>query len=286
MSLSTDYHISPPADERSWDEKAGHFVRSFSSELAYLARTGILCTQERLFDAPAEYEVLAAREWQWKANSGGLYVLIHGLHGRPNAWDPQLSLLKAEQPDHDVCVPRVPHRGDCPISDSVAPILGMIEDYIENHPSRPICLLGVSNGGRIAMEMALRLRDRPTSIKVSIVAGAVMGTMRINVLRLLSLDRYFCSKVVAEDLTYDSADARARIDRARQPLPDGVERDYEFYSSTEDSQIRPYNAALPILNQGEQHYTVYGSNHGGIVSEVCREQITRCMEWMNSEKQV
>ena len=98
-------------------------------------------------------------------------MLIHGLKGRPNIWYRQLNELR-KNGQYEIRAPKVYHRGKCSISAAADPIFKMIADYASKNPGKPICLMGVSNGGRIALELEYRLRHVTRNpVKLSIVAG-------------------------------------------------------------------------------------------------------------------
>ena len=258
-----------------------NFVKSWLREIQYSLTTAVVTTLEKLRGTPVEYVVPSADGNQWKEGNRGLYAVIHGLNGRPNIWRNQLSALRKQQPDFEIRLPYVPQRGNCSLEEAVAPIEAMIRDYIEQHPGQPVCLMGVSNGGRLAMELEIRLRDTKAPIKVSSVAGALSGTKQIDLMHRFGVAKKVYSSPLVDDMLYQSETAMRILNSARQVLPAGVERAYDFYSSPNDFQIKPYTGAFPVIGQEDvSYFVVPGENHNSIVSRVSDIQIERCVGWM------
>ncbi|MCC5832670.1 MAG: hypothetical protein JJU12_06480 [Chlamydiales bacterium] len=141
--------------------------------------------------------------------------------------------------------------------------------------------MGVSNGGRIAHEVEYRLRSgHQNPVKVSNIAGALLGTKKINLLKRLGLARLLYHDSVVNELSYLSEDALSRINNFREDTDRC--RSFDFFASTEDSQIEPYSASLPLLNKGETFYVVHGVNHNSIVSAVAEAQVDLCRQWMEA----
>lgn len=145
----------------------------------------------------------------WKKDSSGLCVLLHGFKGHPSIWDPHLKILN-EESKIDVFVPFVPKAGNCSLEEAASPILPNIIDYTKNHPDKPICLIGVSNGGRLAtwLEVQLRTISPSTPVKVSTIAGVHFGTPIIQLLEKLKLAKFFLSPVIRKELSYGNVKAK------------------------------------------------------------------------------
>lgn len=223
----------------------------------------------------------------WRTESEGLYVLIHGLNGHPSIWESQMDQLKSEK-NKDLFIPYVPLRGNGPLEEVANPILRVIEDYTSSHPSKPICLIGYSNGGRICTWLETRLRSSaPTSpIKISTIAAIHFGSSRMDLVKSChqwtgwSLG-YNLS--VVNDLCFGSEKAKEILKAVRFPLKNGVIRDFEFFASTEDLQVPEISSSIPKLgkNLKATYRVIHGYDHGGIVAGVSVDQIRSCEEWMN-----
>lgn len=222
----------------------------------------------------------------WRAESEGLYVLIHGLKGHPSIWQTHIDQLQ-EETTRDLFVPYVPLQGNGPLEEVAHPILKVIEDYVAHHPTKPICLIGVSNGGRLCtwLEAQLRISAPQVPIKISTIAAVHFGSSRMNLVKRchqwtgwgLGYD-----VSVIDDLCFGSNKAKEILDRVSQPLPSGVIRDFEFFGSTEDLQVPELPSSMPKLGNGLQSVNniIHGYNHNSIVAGVAIQQVKSCQEWM------
>lgn len=260
-----------------------NFAKSWFKEAGYLLTMITQAVKERVTGAPAEY-VVPSDENNWKEGNRGLYVAVHGLKGHPRIWRNQLERLKQQNENFEIRLPYVPQRGNCRLGDAVDPIEGMVRDYIEQNPERPVCLLGVSNGSRVAMELEVRLRDTKTPIYVSNVAGALSGTKQMNLAQRLKVATLLYNSDIVDEMHYQSDRSKHLLEKVREPLENGVQRVYDFYASPDDFQIKPYTGSLPAL-EGKRatYFEVPGENHSSIVAKVAAVQTDRCMAWMRQQ---
>lgn len=271
-------------DRRHLCQRVTDFFLSWYREAMYGLRTIALNIQERIYGAPPEYCHPETGHYHWKEGNRGLYLLIHGLNGRPNIWFDQLQLLRQQQPDCEIRIPYIHQRGNCKLSCAVEPIFQMLQSYMEENPGKPICIMGVSNGGRIAAELDLRLREQESKVRLSIVAGAIMGSQKMDLLKRTGLARFLHHKAIVREISYCSLQARLHLGKLQDPLPPRVQRSYEFFASTEDFQISPCSAALPEVGHGATYNLVHGENHSSIVSAICATQVLNCVDWMSAQK--
>lgn len=273
-------HFVMPSDHRSCVEKCTYKVLSFIREIFY----GLSSVYNRIFQTDS-YN-LCGQNTNWKKDSIGLCVLIHGLRGHPSIWRSQKQLLKSHT-KIDTFVPFVPKKGDCSLEEAARPILSTILDYIAKHPGKPICLIGVSNGSRLStwIETELRQRDPRVSVKVSTIAGVHLGSSVINRLESFGIAGCFLKPVIRRELAYNSEKAKELLSRVKAYWPSGFgvgERAYEFYASMDDCQVPDLDSSLPIINKGEQFHVVSGQGHNSIVAAVAKEQIASCVNWIHS----
>lgn len=218
----------------------------------------------------------------WKEGSEGLVVFLHGLRNDPAAWFSQKALLRGH-PKIDVFAPVVPKRGMCSLEEAARPILPTLLDYTSKNPRKPVCLLGVSNGSRIAtwLEVQLRGQARHTPVKVSTIAGVHLGSSRMNLLEKLGLSKWFYPEALRSELKYKSSYAESLLRQVQAPLPAGcAPRAYEFYATTDDLSVPDLDSSLPHLGKGEQHHVVHGHSHDSIVTAVARQQMMSCTTWI------
>jgi hypothetical protein len=212
--------------------------------------------------------------------------MLHGLNSDPTQWFKQLSIVR-KQNNIDVFVPVVPKRGNCSLNDATDPLLPTLLDYAKKNPTKPICLLGISNGGRLALNLETKLRETTlqTPVMVSSISGAHFGSSRMNLLEKFYLAKLFHSKIICEELRYGSDSARKLLGNARAILPENcAKRKYEFYASSDDQTIPDLDSTLPELNKGEKHYLLNGHSHDSIITAVATKQIASCVQWINDSK--
>lgn len=223
----------------------------------------------------------------WRAESEGLYVLIHGLNGHPVIWQSHVDQLKNDQ-KKDLFVPYVRLKGNGPLEEVADPLLKVIEEYALNHPKKPVCLIGVSNGGRICawLETQLRSSAPSTPVRVSTIAAVLFGTSRMDLIKRCHQFTNWSlgyNLSVVNDLCLGSEKAKEILKNVSLPLAEGVIRDFEFFASTEDSQVPEIFSSMPTLGNDLKvvNHLVHGYDHNGIVAGVSVNQIQSCKEWMN-----
>ncbi len=218
----------------------------------------------------------------WKKESDGLVVLLHGLNTSPAVWHAQRSLLDSH-PNIDLFAPTIPHFGACSLEEATHPLLNSILNYTQTHPNKPVCLLGTSNGSRIATKLEVEMRQKApkTPVLVSSVAGLHFGSKGMNLLKWLGIAKKLYPEAVQNEFTFANPTAAHLLEQIKSPLPPQcAERKYEFYASLDDVFIRELSSTLPVLNKGEQRYILTGESHYSIVAAVAKKQIETCVHWI------
>lgn len=268
-------------DCRSWARTLLDRTKSIGHEFLFKGQRAV----NSMLGYTNDYVTPSGQGNNWKPDNEGLYVLIHGLNGHPSIWDGHASAIKDLHPQAEVRQPYVPLKGQTSLESAARPISDMVRDYIQHNPGRPVTLMGVSNGGRIASYIENDLRDIPSAIRVSNIAGVQFGSGIMNTLNDWGLSRFLMSKPIQEQLPYGSQTAQDLLEAERRPLPPKVERDFDFYATTEDTRLWPYSVALPQLGHGERHYIVHGAEHDSIVPRVRDAQLDNVIPWMQSHLQ-
>ncbi len=274
-TATADQILREQYDHRTGIRKVVDFVVSLFRQIQY---TFVVLCRRFFLSNPPSY----GQKIEWKSDSQGLVVLLHGLRNAPAAWYAQLRILKQHE-RIDVFAPTVPKRGMCSLEEAASPILPTLLDYVGKNPGKPLCILGVSNGSRIAAWLEIQLRGcaSQTPVRVSTIAGVHLGSRRMNLLEKLGLAKWFYPDVLREELKYGSAKARELLGRLASPLPAGcAARDYEFFASTDDLSVPDLDSSLPTLNKGERSYIVHGHSHDSIVTAVAERQIASCVRWI------
>lgn len=228
---------------------------------------------------------------EWKEKSEGLVVLVHGLgEGGPVSWTMHVSILE-QHPTIDIFTPKVVKDGRCALEEAAEPIFQQVSDYIKNHPTKPVCLIGGSNGSRIVTWIETKLRnDHPnTAVRVSTIAGIHLGTWGVNLLAFLRVPQCLqrigwgrkFPPVLCDELRVGSEKAKRLLESVKAPLPENcAPRSYELIAAAHDWMVFNTESSLPELNMGEARHIVYGHGHLSVLSAVAREQIDGCLAWM------
>jgi hypothetical protein len=89
---------------------------------------------------------------------------------------------------------------------------------------------------------------------------------------------------VVNDLCFGSEKAKRILEDVSQPLSQGLTREFEFFASTEDSQVPGLSSSMPKLGIYHKpvNHVVHGYDHNGIVAGVALDQIRSCMGWMRN----
>lgn len=263
---------------KSVSEKCLYILTSFFLELWWLLKRVfkiIFYKPSILYLQPFETPV-------WNPNSDGLYLFIHGLRLHAFEWEEHLKCLEGQMDKVDVLMPKVVKKGDCSLEAAGKPILKIIMNYINSHPNKPICILGMSNGCRIALWLEYQLRQKApqVAVKVSATSGVLFGTRLVNFLRKFAILRIFVGcPTICDELAFGSETARKLLDRVKEPF-DQDKRDYEFYTTTEDFELIDLCTALPRLDKGERYHVVPGRGHHSILPVICQKQMQDCQDWM------
>lgn len=231
------------------------------------------------------YRVIARRGYDdpgvqkiWTAESKGLCVLVHGLSGHPSIWEPQLERLREEK-NIDLFVPYVPLGGNGEIEEVARPILERVKEYANKNPGRPICFMGVSNGGRICTYSETELRKVSSApVRVSTIAAVHFGTSRMDWVRWFGL-RLGYNPVVVKDLCFGSDKAKEILLKVAEVAD--APREYEFFATTEDTQVPEIVSAIPDVGSYKcTRHIVHGYGHNSIVAGVAHHQIDSWKMWM------
>jgi len=216
----------------------------------------------------------------WKEGNQGLYVLITGLKSHPIWAEGHRVRIEVGQPEMEVRIPFVPENGDCSLEEAAAPIIEMVRDYIRKNPQKPICLIGTSNGGRVAAKVELALRGEGAAIRVSTLAGVFFGSRRIDQFAHWNIAQYLYNPAVIDELQIGSETAKALIKEMRASLPEKDTRAYEFFTSTNDEFVPNFSSCLPILGKGETFHVMEGENHFSITHAAREKQLQNAFAWM------
>lgn len=276
LVLDKHYHSAIFTDRRTLLQKTVHLIASLVRQARY--SLAVFLHWHSRADRPFKDKKI-----EWKSDSEGLVVLVHGLGNSSSSWYSQLSLL-TQYETIDVFAPELFKRGLCSLEEAASPLLPTLLDYIQKNPGRPLCLVGTSNGGRVTawLETQLRQMSPQTPVKVSNVAGVHLGSQRMNLVEKLSVGKWIYPEALRQELQYSSAKAKELMDLINTPLPANcAQRTYEFYASTEDLTIPDLDSTLPQISHNKTYYIIHGESHSSIVTAVAEMQIKSCHQWIS-----
>lgn len=266
-------------DRRNSVEKSFDFALSLLKEVDY----AITMAKELFYDSQRTTYESCEKQKEWNKESQGCMVFLTGLNGHPSIWKKHLSDLKAVEAI-DRFVPYVPENGECELDQAAEPIYKVVLDYTQKHPGKKICLIGVSNGARIATYIETKLRqDAPNSpVKVSTIAGVHFGSRWANYLQILNaLQISRCCPALFNELGFASMKAKELLDEVQKPLAPNVKRAYQFYATTEDLIISDLSSSIPKIGTIASSFKIYhGEGHNSLVERVADEQMKDALQFL------
>lgn len=246
-------------------------------------------------------------DWINTSNSLGLIVSIHGLLGSPKTLGYEIAKKvslynKNNKLDHsyDVLLPIIPFRGNCALDVASSPLYEIILDYVITNPTKPIHLIGCSNGCRIASWIECKLRNNPnnipTNIKLTCIVGAFGGSILVDKFNWI-LGTILDDNVISDlstKIENKSETNTKLVKKINSELIVGS-RFYEFYGTANDWLIPNFNDCFPIItNDGDNgdngdnknfkviyHDLKYGYDHVGLGWFLADEIFNNSIEWMN-----
>lgn len=197
----------------------------------------------------------------------GLVVLLHGLHGHVIIMERLQTMFTKK--GFDVCAPRM-FAHQLGLEQCGSQVMMLISPYLKKFgESTPVAFIGLSNGGRVACALEVKMREaHPTTpVMISSIAGVIGGTMLVNradsLLRLIRL-----SSKVRKELMFNSSVSQRLISDMIQPLGPDMRRKFVFYATPQDQLVFPMSSSLPPIDKGEEHIIVQGCGHLSIMDLV------------------
>lgn len=205
-----------------------------------------------------------------------LYVFIHGLDGSHLTWSVYLKQLAFNSPHANYLNYPVPKRGNCGLKEASESLIARIDSYIREFPHTEfICLIGKSNGARIAARTERKLSHLTQSIHTVSISGIHQGTGTCMMPCIQRLFR-FHPKVI-RDLTYRSEHSLELLDKWRNSLQVAKgPRSHAFYISSEDEAVVPPESGLVQIGPHDQHFVFHGYTHRKLADGICLRVLANC----------
>lgn len=207
-----------------------------------------------------------------KENSIGLVALLPGLRVPESMLDGMHDVFEKTFPKAILFQPKVHNRGNCALDETVNSIYPEFKKFAQMHPQLPICLIGLSNGGRIAAEIAVRLEvdGFQNPVQIHCIGAPFLGTKIINQPSLPQAVQNQYKKVfltvgyqksIVDELTYQSDVGKALV----QKILNGKWESF-FYIGGVDWMIVPHSCALPRKAGKTFYFFGPTAGHGGMTS--------------------
>lgn len=197
----------------------------------------------------------------WKDNSKGLYLIIHGLCGSPITFGYALSkIINDYDSNFDIALPLIPFRGNCSLDLASEPILSLLMDYINKNPGKAIHIISCSNGCRISGYIESKIRDIDVNIKITSIVGAYGGS-RIMEQYSFPLQLILHNDII-KDLKLNSDTNNQLLNKMNSAIIKGS-RHYEFYGTANDWYIPNIDDCFPDIEATTKiyHPLVEGFDH-------------------------
>ncbi len=184
-----------------------------------------------------------------------LIVFIHGLNSSPLSWSKYLQKLPKDPQTH-YFAPYVVKKGYCSVESAAAPILRVLKNYGQQHPSSSIYLVGHSLGARIAGYLDRQLCTSHDTKLISI-AGPHYGTKCVTTIRKLGLTHSLglSPEMLAEN-HFGGEWSKTHVNRWREQSKQVVASQAchrLFFASADDLRIYPSQTCFPLLPNSSYH---------------------------------
>jgi hypothetical protein len=176
-----------------------------------------------------------------------------------------------------------------------AKIFQEIFAWAKNNPFKPIVLMGVSNGSRLAAHLAIMLREAgiENPIKVSCIAGVMFGTTMMNQPTWSPQNQQRWREAlqsglpmvgghhpeIIKDLSWASDSAKQLIAKIRIAAEQGM--DFEFFVSASDNKVTPPASAFPSKVWNASYYFALDEGHSSIIAASLATQLETCSRFID-----
>lgn len=207
-------------------------------------------------------------------NTKKVVIMLHGLHASPGQFINHIKYYKNNvNDDIKIYTPFIKEAGHTSLENSTIDILDTIEQYIDDiiQYNIKIIFVGISNGGRIAVNIMNILNDKYTDLDMYLttLGSPLKGTMSVSLLRNLYLidsnnypykeltfNNTFLSNIMSKFNTIKNITSKTR-----------------FYGSINDIVVFPITVCTL---ENHDNVVVNGYGHNSLVTSFCEDQ----MDWI------
>ena len=184
-------------------------------------------------------------------------------------------------------------KGNCSLEEASDKLYGKIFNWASLYPNKPIVFSGVSNGARLAADVASRLKiegEVSNKIKVNCIAGPFFGSKVIhpNCKPLVRRIWQFIlstplggslSKEIIKELAWNSEKSKELISKIRIAAQlHGIS--FDFYASQADSLVLPFTSSLVSNVQNSKCYISDKEGHRSIINASSEQIIINLKQFM------
>lgn len=212
-----------------------------------------------------------------------LFVFFHGLSSSPQRWHKYLDDLDAKHPTVNYYAPAIRERGNCSLEKAAKPILFFLKGYSRTHV-HPICLIGTSNGARLAAYIENELEKENLRIRTVTISGVHLGTNLMKILAFTGLGRRLgFHKDLMGDLSYLNEDSIRRASKWQECCKRAGDRhSHAFYGLSTDEKVWPWQSGL--INIDNATYQIFhGETHSGLANCIRENVIKESLDWVSKK---
>ena len=226
------------------------------------------------------------------ADTKCVIIMIHGMNSSSGQFQLHMNEIEKYNTDHNQCIkmfiPEVLNKGMTKLHDCGNDIYSKISSHLDviHKQKIPVILIGISNGGRIALYLYSKIMDNYPEIRLYIttLGSPIKGTYLANIALnsgLYRLTKYASNPDVLSDLTYDSEESKQLIEKCMKYS--NFKSKTRFYVSKQDFLVFPHTCGI-MDNHDNQ--IVDGVGHDGLVMYFYKEQVMWCINIAENNVQI
>lgn len=209
-------------------------------------------------------------------NMKSIIIMLHGMNSSSGQFWLHIKELEKYNDYIKLYIPEITNRGMCTLQQSGDPVYSEIDKHIRDIIKKNIriILIGISNGGRVALYIYSKIMDNYNynNVYVSTLGSPLRGTYLADIALITKgyyLSNYFGNEKVIEELRYDSDVSRSLIEKCLKY--DNFKNNTRFYTAKYDAMVFPYKCA--ILENHSNNKIIEDVGHNGLIIYYYKDQI-------------
>ena len=209
-------------------------------------------------------------------------MMFHGLTTHPSDWfqvHKDLASVKGKYVFH-AYTPSLYAMGNAPLNEVMEHVKEDIARFLQASSDMPVCVLGSSNGARVALMTRLMHNDRP--MFVGLAAGPLHGSLSVDFVRGVAPHALsFFHPVLLDELGYKSMFARTLMDQI-EAADRNMNTQYSCYASSLDHVVIPYTSSFlnNVHNVTNKLYDDIG--HMAFPFHTAEDLVNDCVNWADN----